>query len=378
MLSGRLMRYALATLVALLALAAPASPATTGPRPLLPDLLQATPTTLTVSHVGSEWHLNFASVVFNYGKGPLIIQGSRPDTSNPQMVANQVVAMSDGSQTTVPNIGRLEFVHSETHNHWHYLKFDTYSLVPAAGGAPRQDRKTGFCLGDREPAPTGATGPPPGTPADPFFTGGCGYDHPELLTMTEGISVGYGDDYLPRLEGQYVDMTGLPAGRYTLVHHVNADRALRESDMSNNAGSVLVELAWKKGVPTVTQLAGCNLSARCPDTTEMTPRQASTLAREAFRRAYRKSASPIRCAAPVKGRAQCYGQWRGGNGVVKLALVARRGFLFASYTATAPGQRAKRGALPVRFEHRAPVRVDNTPLPRKGGVYYCPLLSARG
>jgi len=63
---------------------------------------------------------------------------------------------------------------------------------------------------------------------------------------------GYGDDYVPRLEGQSIDITGLPAGRYALRHRVNVDRALRESDYGDNSAEVLFQLTWSEsGTPTV-------------------------------------------------------------------------------------------------------------------------------
>lgn len=52
---------------------------------------------------------------------------------------------------------------------------------------------------------------------------------------------------MPRLEGQYVDVTDVPPGRYRLVHRVNADRALRESDYTNNAASVVVVVERRAG-----------------------------------------------------------------------------------------------------------------------------------
>ena len=75
--------------------------------------------------------------------------------------------------------------------------------------------------------------------------------------MTEGISVGYGDDYAAYLEGQSLRLTGLPAGRYALVHRVNENGLLRESRASNNAASVLVALSWRAGRPSVTVLRRC-------------------------------------------------------------------------------------------------------------------------
>ena len=79
----------------------------------------------------------------------------------------------------------------------------------------------------------------------------------------EGISVGYGDDYKANLEGQYLPLRGLPAGRYTLVHTVNADRRLRERRFDNNAASLLLELRWQDRRPTVRVLRTCADTDRC-------------------------------------------------------------------------------------------------------------------
>ena len=117
-----------------------------------------------------------------------------------------------------------------------------------------RDRKTGFCLGDRY-AVGDATGA--------RYESRCGLGQPALLGITQGISVGFGDAYAPNLEGQYLPLSGLPAGHYLLVHRVNADRGLRERRFDNNAASVLIALRWRSGVPRVTLLARCPRSATC-------------------------------------------------------------------------------------------------------------------
>ena len=82
--------------------------------------------------------------------------------------------------------------------------------------------------------------------------------------MDEGISVGFGDDYAPYLEGQYVDVTRLPAGRYVLVHVANPARVLRERTYANNAASVLVELRRPRGrAPWIAIVLRCPDSGRC-------------------------------------------------------------------------------------------------------------------
>ena len=75
--------------------------------------------------------------------------------------------------------------------------------------------------------------------------------------------MGYGDDYAAYLEGQSLRLTGLPAGRYSLVHRVNENGLLRESRASNNVASVLVALSWRAGRPSVTVLRRCPGTETC-------------------------------------------------------------------------------------------------------------------
>ena len=98
---------------------------------------------------------------------------------------------------------------------------------------------------------------------------GRGWPRPQsvLRSLREGISVGHGDDYGPRLDGEAIELTGLAPGRYLLVHHANPDRSLAESDHTNNAASVLITLAWPRATaraPRIAVIARCPRSERCP------------------------------------------------------------------------------------------------------------------
>ncbi|MEA2444412.1 MAG: hypothetical protein QOJ12_1704, partial [Thermoleophilales bacterium] len=294
---------------ALFAFVAGCPPAAGAAEPLLPDLRQETPYALGIATDGQRYHLGFASVVYNYGDGPLRVEGSRSSTEEPTMAATQVIESSDGSLSRVEGVGQMRYVDSITHRHWHYERFDRYSLRRADGSLARPDPKTGFCLGDRLFAPPVTA--LPAMPPTGVYTGGCGYDSPDLLHVEEGISVGYGDDYQPQVEGQFVDITGLPAGRYTLVHTVNADGALREKSRADNAASVLLDVRWRGGRPLVTRLARCPLSATCPVAPALTTRRATRFAREALRRSFGIRPARITCAAPVSGRATC--DWDEGS-----------------------------------------------------------------
>jgi hypothetical protein len=232
------------------------------PREVLPDLDQVAPRAVSVVVGGERERLVFASAVDNVGPGPLVIAGSREGTLDPDMSTRQLVRQAGGGTSEYPLSMPLRFVVSETHRHWHLLDFERYELHTTEGELVGDDRKTGFCLGDRYNAQ--ARERIPGEPLRAVWTHNCGKNQPERVRIEQGISPGYGDDYVPRLEGQYVDITELPAGRYVLVHRVNPERELRESSYANNAASVLLELRRPPGgPPEVAILESCPASERC-------------------------------------------------------------------------------------------------------------------
>ncbi len=226
---------------------------------LLPDLIVKVPYDLEVTQAGGRWRLGFASASSNLGAGPLIVQGRRRPGAE-TMATVQEIRRRDGSVREERGAGRLRYVVSPDHAHWHFVPFMRYELRPASGGeAVLRDRKTGFCLGDRYDTNRAL----PGKPKFNVYTSRCGLHETWRLGVREGISVGYGDDYHPTLEGQYVDITGLPAGRYVLVHRVNETQALAESRADNNVSSLLIRLRWNDGRPSVEQLRRCAGRERC-------------------------------------------------------------------------------------------------------------------
>jgi len=248
------------TALAALALAAALLPAAGAgePQDLLPDLVQRAPYKLGVEQDGDRWRIVFASAVENHGEGPLVIEGSRPNRKTVEMRADQAILRSDGSTRVVKGVGALRFVVSSDHRHWHVIGFDRFELRRAHNfKLLLRDRKTGFCLGDRYSAD-----PAPGAVPE-FMRTRCGRDGPGLLRVREGITPGFGDDYKPSLEGQYLDVTGLAAGRYVLTHRASSDRAILESDYTNNAASVVFRLDWEDGEPQLEVLNICPGAERC-------------------------------------------------------------------------------------------------------------------
>ena len=242
-------------------------PAEVPAEPRLPDLRQDVPRDLGIasdrSRAEPRFRLGFRSAAENVGTGPLVVRGRR--TGAGAMTARQVVRNADGSTTVRRGVGPIRYVTETDHRHWHLVGFERYELRRAADlSLVRPDRKTGFCLGDRYDADVSARRP--FEPPEPVFTHRCGLDRPNLRSLTQGISVGYGDDYPAQIEGQFIDVTGLDAGRYVLVHRVNADRRLLESRYANNASSTLIDLRWPpgpRGRPQVATLERCPGRAQC-------------------------------------------------------------------------------------------------------------------
>jgi len=229
---------------------------------LLPDLVEQTPATISAS--GGQ--LTFDSEVVNHGNGPLTIHGHNP--SGGLMTADQVITMSDGSTQTVGGIGQLHYETSFGHQHWHFMPFNHYELHKLDGTQVGSDVKQGFCLGDNESHGG----------LNRVFTDWCRQNHPEALDVTEGLSVGFGDKYQAGLEKQYIPInpTQVPAGDYTIVHRVNPNHAVHETNYGNNVASVEVHISWSGSSASAQLLKSCPGSAVCGSPTNPPPTTTTT------------------------------------------------------------------------------------------------------
>ncbi|HEU6445927.1 MAG TPA: lysyl oxidase family protein [Gaiellaceae bacterium] len=228
---------------------------------LLPDFDQQPPRHLEVRRTGRRFLLWFTSAADNVGLGPFIVDGRR--TRSGAMRAYQRVRLLRGSFRTYPEIGVWRYNATPDHSHWHLLAFQRYELRKGNGSVLVRDRKSGFCIGDRY-------GVAPGRIANrtprPVFRGYCNLYQPTAAQVDAGTSVGYSDRYHSRLDGQNVDLTRVPAGRYVLVNRANPSAEIRELRYENNAASVAVRVAWPNGrrrPPAVRILATCPDSERC-------------------------------------------------------------------------------------------------------------------
>jgi hypothetical protein len=251
----KLTRPVLAALVALMSLATIVAVAQAGkrkPHDLLPDLVQEPPSSFDFrvipSPEGDIFRLGFRSSVHNSGAGQLEVHAHRSSTKNPAMSADQIIHREDGTTRTNDRVGVVQYTRSPTHSHWHYLRFERYEIRSLDGKTLVTDHKSGFCVGDRYDA----SGPSSRWSGEPRAKYGdwwreCGKGHPEFLKVTEGMSVGWGDDYWPHLEGQFLDLNGLPEGEYLVVHRVNVDRKIEEERYDNNEACARLTIAWPNG-----------------------------------------------------------------------------------------------------------------------------------
>jgi hypothetical protein len=84
-----------------------------------------------------------------------------------------------------------------------------------------------------------------------------------VLSVEQGTSIGFTDLYPAHFHGQNLELRGVPAGVYLLVHRANPDHRLEELDYANNDASLRIRLTWRGGVPRVQTLRTCQATADC-------------------------------------------------------------------------------------------------------------------
>jgi hypothetical protein len=235
---------------------------------LLPDLEQRPPADLSVRTEVRRGRphllLGFDSATDNIGLGPVVITAHRSSRRSITMRGAQVVRLAGGGRKTYPAVGVLRYVRSSSHSHWHVMGFQRYELRRASDYALLvRDRKSGFCLADHwAHAPAHFANEPHG----PVFNGNCEQGRPQALAVYQGTSVGYTDRYPSHFHGQNLDVTGVPAGSYDLIHRANRSLLFRELRYENNAASLRIRITWPRGrsqPPSVRVLRTCPDSDRC-------------------------------------------------------------------------------------------------------------------
>ena len=157
-----------------------------------------------------------------------VVEGCVGDAGNRRLLRFQDVTANTGfvdlvvGPTPPPGVSSGAFVWSACHRHHHVAGFQDFALV-GGGGAIVAAHKQAFCLRDDL-----RTHPDVGPPH---------YD-----CTNQGISAGWADLYQPQLPCQWLDVTGVPPGAYTLRVTVNPSRAFAESDYDDDSIDVPVLL----------------------------------------------------------------------------------------------------------------------------------------
>lgn len=143
------------------------------------------------------------------------------------------------------NPGQFEF--DNCHNHWHYEGYARYDLFDLNNNFIPIGFKNGFCVIDLECSGGGQA------------QYGCG---------NMGITAGCGDIYGAGLNCQWIDVTDVPDGQYSLIVRVNWDNtpdALGRYEITyeNNWAQVCIEIDRSGGTMEVSQIDDCPQYVDC-------------------------------------------------------------------------------------------------------------------
>lgn len=120
---------------------------------------------------------------------------------------NEDLVVGDPADPELP-FAADDFEYSPCHQHYHFLGFATYELRDVHDNRVGFGHKQSFCMTDSR-----------------RYTGTRGR---RFDCRFQGITAGWGDRYGFDLDGQWVDVTGLPSGDYTLVATVNPEGKIPE------------------------------------------------------------------------------------------------------------------------------------------------------
>lgn len=133
------------------------------------------------------------------------------------------LTMNYGRVDFTPNLPPGSYVWHSCHRHFHsFERFIDYDILNQNGYRVADGHKASFCLEDSLCDPGSST----------RFS----------CRRGQGISVNCGDLYGNYLDCQWIDISDVPSGRYTVRQFVNPTRESFESDYLNNEISCVIDL----------------------------------------------------------------------------------------------------------------------------------------
>ena len=191
----------------------------------LPDLRAAYIRDLRIVRSDGRRLLRFTGMMYNTGAGPLDVRARRASRSSPWDV-DQLIYNTDGGSRRVETAADMKYA-GDGHDHWHVRRMMTYHLWGGPGTA--RDAKIGFCFFDTNLI----DGALPRSPSRAVYLQSmCGKR--ASLSTRNGISVGWGDKYPWHFAFQWIDITGMPGGTYTLRVAVDMFGYFTEQSDANN------------------------------------------------------------------------------------------------------------------------------------------------
>jgi hypothetical protein len=192
----------------------------------LPDLKVAAMAHFKIQRTASGRRLlRFDGMMVNVGRGPFEIKGRRASTKKPWII-DQVVYQTGGATRRIRTTATMKYA-GDGHDHWHVRRILSYHLWSTHGTS--RDAKIGFCFFDTNRRDASLPGAPK---LRKYFQSGCGKKR--ALRTTNGISVGWADLYPAKFAYQWIDITGLPGGTYTIRAAVDLYGQFTESNETNN------------------------------------------------------------------------------------------------------------------------------------------------
>jgi hypothetical protein len=194
----------------------------------LPDLRMAQLRDFGTSTSNGRRLLRLTTIILNSGDGQFELAGRRSSTGVSAMTVRQRIYDSAGGSREISTSGQGRYA-GDGHSHWHIQNVSTMQLLAGNGGSVKAGSKVGFCFFD-----TNLFYPDlPRSPSSPVYRGsGCGSS--SSLRVKMGVSVGWGDKYQYSLPYQWIDITGVPSGTYTVRAIVDSQNYYRETNDANN------------------------------------------------------------------------------------------------------------------------------------------------
>lgn len=212
---------------------------------LCPDLLVKPPSDIQVDRreIRGRILLRSRNSIDSRGLGPAELRGRRDGLKT--MDARQVIERADGSAVYFRTGARLYFQPiPDQGRYWKFANAARFELwaLDAAGNRTRLVRvgpKQNYCLRDLE-----LTRRSRRSPRREVYPA-CNQSR-RTRAVTLGTSVGWSDVYPAKYYENWIDITGVPPGRYAYVHIADPRNGIHELDETNNESQAIVTLPYRR------------------------------------------------------------------------------------------------------------------------------------